>query len=79
MRPSEGVETMTKRETDQGRLQDEGRHPALRLALIEFATVFASELCWNFFRKTGGSTFDCLGIAAVTAILTYFVVRERGE
>ena len=50
---------------------------AFRIALIEFAAVFVSELIWNFFRKMGGSTIDFFGIAVITAIFTYFVERER--
>jgi hypothetical protein len=67
-------------ETDGSHPQGElrARRSALRNALIEFVAVFVSELCWNFFRKTGGSTFDFFGIAAVTAILLYFFERERG-
>jgi hypothetical protein len=34
---------------------------ALRNAAIEFVAVFLSELCWNFFRKTGGSILDFFG------------------
>jgi hypothetical protein len=57
--------------------QNDAQRPALRNALIEFVVVFVSELCWNFFRKTGGSTLDFFGIAVITAILLYFIERER--
>ena len=48
----------------------------LKLALIEFAVVFVSEVGWNRLRKTGQSTIDAFGIALITAILL-FAVHSR--
>ena len=49
----------------------EKRQSALKLALIEFAVVFVSEVGWNLVRKTGPSTMDAFGIALITAILLF--------
>jgi len=49
----------------------EKRQSALKLALIEFAVVFAAEVGWNLFRKTGQRAIDAFGIALVTAILLF--------
>jgi hypothetical protein len=49
----------------------EKRQSALKLALIEFAVVFAAEVGWNLLRKTGQSAIDAFGIALVTAILLF--------
>ena len=49
---------------------------ALKLALIEFAVVFASEIGWDLIRKTGQSTIDALGIALLTAIFL-FIFHNR--
>ena len=46
----------------------EKRQSALKLALIEIAVVFVSEVGWNLVRKTGQSTIDALGITLLTAI-----------
>jgi len=47
------------------------RRSASWTALVEFLIVFVSEICWNFFRKTGQSVFDSFGIAAITAVFLY--------
>jgi hypothetical protein len=44
---------------------------ALKLALIEFAVVFVSEVGWNLVRKTGQSTIDAFGIALLTAVFLF--------
>jgi Mn2+/Fe2+ NRAMP family transporter len=49
------------------------------MALIEFASVFASEVVWIFFRKTGQSVFDAFGIALITALFLYFVQHDLSE
>lgn len=46
----------------------EKRQSALKLAVIEFAVVFVSEVGWNLVRKTGQSTIDAFGIALLTVI-----------
>ena len=49
----------------------EKRQSALKLALVEFAVVFVSEVGWSLVRKTGQSTIDAFGIALLTAILLF--------
>jgi hypothetical protein len=49
----------------------EKQETALKLALIEFAVVFVSEVGWNLVRKTGQSVVDAFGIALLTAIFLY--------
>ena len=45
----------------------EKRQSALKLALIEFAVVFVSEVDRNLLRKTGQSALDAFGIALLAA------------
>jgi hypothetical protein len=47
------------------------RQSALKLAFVEFAVVFVSELGWSLVRKTGQSLIDAFGIALLTAILLF--------
>ena len=69
---SKAVLGMSMTDSPEGPVKEK-RQSALKLALIEFAIIFASELSWNLFRKTGQSTVDSFGIALVTAILLYAV------
>jgi hypothetical protein len=62
---------------DKAGAVNQARRSASRTALIEFLIVFVSEICWNFFRKTGQSIFDSFGIAAITAVFLYVWMRER--
>ncbi len=50
---------------------NEKRQSALKLALVEFAVVFVSEVGWSLVRKTGQSMIDDFGIALFTAILLF--------
>jgi hypothetical protein len=50
---------------------NEKRQSALKLALVEFAVVFVSEVGWSLVRKTGQSMIDDFGIALCTAILLF--------
>jgi hypothetical protein len=47
--------------------------------LIEFFVVLASEVGWNFLRKTGQSVLDSFGIALLTAVIFYCVQKPRSE
>jgi hypothetical protein len=50
---------------------NEKRYSALKLAVVEFAVVFASEVSWSLVRKTGQSMLDAFGIALLTALLLF--------
>ena len=50
---------------------NEKRQSALKLAFVEFAVVFLSEVGWSLVRKTGQSMIDAFGIALITAILLF--------
>ncbi len=50
---------------------NEKRQSALKLAFVEFAVVFASELGWSLVRKTGQSMIDAIGIALLTALVLF--------
>jgi hypothetical protein len=65
--------------TGHGKDQSEAvvRRSPFQIALVEFAIIFVSALCWNFVRKTGESVLDSFGVAVVTAVLLYFWERER--
>lgn len=64
---SNSVERFSEREKGQS---------ALKLAIIEFAVVFVSEVVWNQVRKTGQSLIDAFGIAVLTAILLFAFHRR---
>ena len=55
---------------------ESAKRSPLKIALIEFGIVFGSELVWNLVRKNGLSLVDAFGIAALTALLTYGLVRD---
>jgi len=50
---------------------NEKRQSALKLAFVEFAVVFVSEVGWSLVRKSGQSMIDAFGIALLTAILLF--------
>jgi hypothetical protein len=50
-----------------------------RTTFIEFAIVFASEVGWNFFRKTGQSVLDSFAIALITAVIFYCVQQPHSD
>lgn len=51
--------------------EKKSRQSAIKLALVEFAVVFVSEVGWNLVRKTGQSTLDAFGIALLTAFFMF--------
>jgi len=52
---------------------ENNKRAALKLALIDFVSMFLVSIVWNYIRKNGMSVFDEFGIAGVTAILVYFM------
>ncbi len=54
---------------------ESAKRSPLKIALIEFCIVLGSELVWSLARKHGPGVVDAVGIAAVTALLTYGFAR----
>ena len=58
----------------EGSMEFAKRSPP-KIALIEFCIVLGSELVWSLVRKNGPTVVDAIGIAMITAVLTYALAR----